>query len=79
MMHFVQFWHVAHQLQSYLPVNMVPDVLKAIGLGGIVVQSDAFSEFHLQRAPQVLAEHKRKRRKQELHNKHEDDKAEVLK
>jgi hypothetical protein len=60
-------------------MNMVPDVLKTIGLRGIVVHFDAFSQFLSQSTTKVLTEYKCKCRNQELHNKHENDKAEVLK
>jgi hypothetical protein len=60
-------------------MNVVPDVLKTIGPGGIVVHFNTPRQFLFQSTTQILTEYKGKRREQELHDKEEDNKDEVLK
>lgn len=66
-------------LQKYLFMNVVPDVLEAVRSGGIVVHFDSFRQFFFQSTTEILTENKRKSREEELHNKQEDNKAEILK
>lgn len=60
-----------------LLVNVVPDILQTIGPSGIVVHFDTLRQFLFQSTTEILTEYKGKCREQELHNKQEDNKAEV--
>ena len=60
-------------------MNVVPDVLETVWPGGIVVNFDTLRQFLFQSATEILAKHKGECRKEELHNKQEDNKAKILK
>ena len=60
-------------------MNVIPDVLETVWPGGIVVHFDTVRQLLFQSATEVLTEYKGECREQELHNKEEDNKAEVLK
>ena len=54
-------------------MNVVPDILETVWPSGIVVHFDTLRQFLFQSATEILTEHKRKCRKQKLHNKQEDN------
>jgi len=60
-------------------MNVVPDVLKTVWPGGIVVHFDTLCQFFFQSATEILTKYKGKCSEQELHNKQEDNEAKVLK